>query len=44
VLRTEALLARGDSAAARRLARDLLARDPSGPHAQRLRTIAEGTR
>jgi hypothetical protein len=43
MLRVEALLARGDRASARRLATDLLARDPSGPHARRLRTIADGT-
>lgn len=42
VLRAEALLARGDRAAAQKLAVDLLARDPAGPHARRLRTIAEG--
>jgi hypothetical protein len=41
VLRAEALLARGDTAAAKKLARDVLARDPSGPHAKRLRSIAE---
>lgn len=40
VLRVEALLARGDTAEARRLATDMLARDPAGPHARRLRTIA----
>jgi hypothetical protein len=42
VLRAEALLARGDRAAARKIATELLARDPSGPQARRLRTIAEG--
>ncbi|HSO39574.1 MAG TPA: hypothetical protein VLT33_43910, partial [Labilithrix sp.] len=42
VLRAEVLLARGDRAAAQRIAAELLARDPSGPHARRLRTIAEG--
>lgn len=42
VIRAEALLARGDTAAARALARELLARDPSGPHARRLHTIADG--
>jgi hypothetical protein len=41
VMRAEALLARGDRAAARKLASDLLARDPSGPAAKRLRTIAD---
>ena len=41
MLRVEALLARGDRASARRLATELLARDPSGPHARRLRTIAD---
>jgi hypothetical protein len=41
LLRVDALLARGDGAEARRLARDLLARDPSGPQARRLRTIVE---
>lgn len=40
VLRVEALLVRGDTAEARRLASELLARDPGGPHARRLRTIA----
>jgi hypothetical protein len=42
VLRAEALLARGDTARAKRLAQDLLARDPSGPSARRLRTILDG--
>lgn len=42
MLRVEALLARGDRAAAKKLATELLARDPSGPHARRLRTIADG--
>jgi len=41
ILRVEALLARGDRAAARKLARALLARDPASPHARRLRTIAD---
>jgi hypothetical protein len=41
MLRAEALLARGDRAAARKLAAELLARDPSGLHARRLRTIAD---
>jgi TolA-binding protein len=40
VLRAEALLAKGDRAGARALAKQLLTRDPSGPHAKRLRTIA----
>jgi uncharacterized protein HemY len=44
VLRVEALLARGDRPAARTLAEALLARDPSGPHARRLRTLAESAR
>src|SRR5262249_31861381 len=42
VVRVEALLARGDKAAARKLARDLLARDPSGPQSRRLQSIADG--
>lgn len=42
MLRVEALLARGDRAAAKKLATELLARDPSGPHARRLRTIGDG--
>ena len=42
MLRVEARLARGDRAAARKLATELLARDPSGPQARRLRTIADG--
>ncbi|MDB4933294.1 MAG: hypothetical protein JWP87_266 [Labilithrix sp.] len=45
ILRIDALLARGgsaDRAAAQGLARDLLAREPAGPHAQRMRTIADG--
>lgn len=42
ILRTEALLARGDTVAARALASELLARDPSGPHARRLASIAGG--
>jgi hypothetical protein len=41
ILRVEALLARGDIAAARDLARELLERDPSGPHARRLRTLLQ---
>jgi hypothetical protein len=41
MLRVEALLARGDGVEARKLARDLLAQDPLGPHARRLRTIAD---
>jgi hypothetical protein len=41
MLRVDALLARGDVMAARALARDLLSRDPSGPHARRLRTLLE---
>jgi hypothetical protein len=41
LLRVESLLARGDGPDARRLARELLAQDPSGPHARRLRTIVE---
>jgi hypothetical protein len=41
MLRIDALLARGDDGAARKLARDLLTRDPSGPHARRLRAIVE---
>src|SRR5262249_22708968 len=44
VLRAEALLASGDQAAARALARELLSRDPSGPHAKRLRSIANEER
>ncbi len=40
LLRAEALLASGNAAAARAIARDLLERDPSGPHARRLRTLA----
>jgi hypothetical protein len=43
VLRAEALLARGDKAAAQTLAKQLLARDPAGPEAKRLRTIAGET-
>jgi hypothetical protein len=42
ILRVEALLARGDSARAKKLASDLLAQQPNGPSAQRLRTIADG--
>jgi hypothetical protein len=41
MLRVEALLARGDTWEARRRARELLDRDPSGPQAKRLRTILE---
>lgn len=41
VLRVEALQTRGDTAAARKLAGDLLAREPSGPHARRLRSITD---
>ena len=41
VLRAEALLAHGETARAKRLAQDLLARDPNGPSARRLRTITE---
>jgi len=41
MVRVEALLARGDGGQARKLARDLLAQDPSGPHARRLRSIVE---
>jgi hypothetical protein len=41
LLRIDARLGRGETASARTLARRLLARDPSGPYAQRLRTIAE---
>ena len=37
----EALLARGDKAAARKLAAELLAREPTSPHARRLQTIAK---
>jgi hypothetical protein len=40
VARAEALHAKGDKAAAQKLARELLARDPSQPHAKRLRSIA----
>jgi hypothetical protein len=40
MLRVEALLAGGERQAARALAIDLLAKDPSGPHAKRLRTVA----
>jgi hypothetical protein len=40
VLRAEALLASGDRLRAQKLARELLARDPAGPHARRLTTIA----
>ncbi|MBX3230192.1 MAG: hypothetical protein KIT84_24830 [Labilithrix sp.] len=41
VLRVEALVARGDKPAAKKLADELLARDPSGPHAKRLRSLTE---
>lgn len=41
MLRVEALLAKGDEAGAKARAKDLLARDPNGPHAKRLRTILE---
>jgi hypothetical protein len=43
VMRAEALLARGDTARAKKLASHLLARDPNGPFARRLRTIADGS-
>lgn len=39
MLRVEALSEIGEEAAARRLARTLLDKDPSGPHARRLRSI-----
>ena len=41
MLRIEALLARGDDASAKARAKDLLAKDPNGPHAKRLRTILD---
>lgn len=41
MLRVEALLVRGDDAGAKARAKDLLARDPNGPHAKRLRTILD---
>jgi hypothetical protein len=41
MLRVEALLARGDTKAAQDLARGLLALDPAGPHARRLRTLLQ---
>ena len=44
VLRVDALVAHGDRAAARRLAEDILRRDPAGPHTRRLQTIADGPR
>lgn len=40
VLRVDALEASGDHAAAKRLASQLLARDPSGAHARHLRSVA----
>jgi hypothetical protein len=40
VLRVDALSARGDKKGAEALARQLLARDPSGPHAKHLRRMA----
>ena len=39
MLRVDALLASGDTAGGRALAAQLLARDPAGPHAKRLRTL-----
>lgn len=39
VLRVDALVASGDQAAARRLASQLLARDPAGAHARHLRSV-----
>lgn len=44
VLRAEALLEGGDHKGAQALARTLLARDPSGPHAKRLTTLANGAK
>jgi hypothetical protein len=41
VLRAEALVAHGETARAKRIAQDLLARDPNGPFARRLKTIAD---
>jgi hypothetical protein len=41
MMRIEALLARGDEAGAKARAKDLLAKDPNGPHAKRLRTILD---
>jgi hypothetical protein len=39
VLRVEALLSAGERARAQTLARQLLARDPAGPHARRLEAV-----
>jgi hypothetical protein len=41
MLRVEALLAKGDESGAKARARDLLAKDPNGPHSKRLRTIVD---
>lgn len=41
VLRVDALVAKGDRPAAKKLAAELLARDPSGPHARHLRSVSE---
>jgi hypothetical protein len=41
MVRIEALLVRGDEAGAKARANDLLAKDPNGPHAKRLRTILD---
>jgi hypothetical protein len=40
MLRVEALLAKGDRTGAQKLAHELLAKDPTGPQARRLQTIA----
>lgn len=41
VLRIEALVARGQSAAAARLGKDFLAREPNGPYARRVRSLLD---
>jgi hypothetical protein len=43
VLRVEALVARGETAAARALAAHIVALDPAGPQAQRMKAIARGS-